>query len=190
MKAALDNGANHWNAGDFYGPPNFNSMTLLKAYFDKYPEDASKVQVIVKGALNPQTMLSDNSPGFLRASIDNIIEKLGGKSFIFGLTRRDVKQDFTSTLKIMQEYVDAGKIEGIALSECSADTIHEAAKQIKVLALELELSMFSPDILKNGVAAAAAKYDIPIVAYSPMGRGVSRHPCPPRGSWNCLLTES
>lgn len=172
MKAALNNGVNHWNAGEFYGPSNFNSMTLLKAYFEKYPEDAPKVQVIIKGAIDGKTFLSDNSPDFLRASINNIIEQLGGtKSFIFGLARRDPKQDFSTTLRIMQEYVDAGKIEGIALSECSVETIHEAAKQVKISALELELSMFSPDILKNGVADAAAKYNIPIVAYSPMGRG-------------------
>lgn len=174
MKAALNNGANHWNGGDFYGPPSFNSMTLIKAYFEKYPEDAPKVQVIIKGGLNPKTLKGDNSPDYLRSAIDNIIEQLDGtKSFIFGLTRRDVSQDFATTLKIMKEYADAGKIEGIALSEVSADSIHEAAKQVKIVALELELSMFSPDILKNGVAEAAAKYDIPIVAYSPMGRGVS-----------------
>lgn len=174
MKAAVDNGSNHWNGGDFYGPADFNSMTLVKAYFEKYPEDASKVQIIIKGSLNPKTLKSDNRPEFLRASIDNIIEKLGGtKKVIFGLTRRDVTQDFSKTLSIMQEYVDSGKIEGLALSECSADTINEAAAQVKVSAIEVELSMFSPDILKNGVAAAAAKHNIPIVAYSPMGRGVS-----------------
>lgn len=176
MKTALNSGSNNWNAGEFYGPPDFNSMTLLKAYFEKYPEDASKVQVIIKGAVNPKTFQSDNSPEFLRASIDNIIEKLGGTTkFIFCLARRDVTQDFAKTLTIMQEYVDAGKIEGIVLSECSADTINEAVKQVKVSAIEVELSMFSPDILKNGVAEAAAKHGIPIVAYSPMGRGVSPH---------------
>ena len=32
-----------WNGGEFYGPPEHNSLHLLKAYFTKYPEDAVKV---------------------------------------------------------------------------------------------------------------------------------------------------
>lgn len=31
---------------------------------------------------------------------------------------------------------------------------------------------FSPDVLENGVAAACAQYGIPLIAYSPIGRGM------------------
>ncbi|KXL41796.1 hypothetical protein M433DRAFT_21552 [Acidomyces richmondensis BFW] len=43
MKAALNAGANMWNAGAFYGAPQWNSLHLLAAYFTIYPEDACKV---------------------------------------------------------------------------------------------------------------------------------------------------
>lgn len=93
---------------------------------------------------------------------------------MFGLGRRDHSVALEATLGILQrDYVDTGKIGGIALSECSAATIHEAARHVKVAAVEVKLSMFSRDILTNGVAVACAEHGIPIAAYSPIGRGVS-----------------
>lgn len=53
-----------------------------------------------------------------------------------------------------------------------AETIHEAVTYTKIVAVEAELSLFTRDILDNGVAGACAQYGIPIVAYSPMGRGM------------------
>lgn len=41
----------------------------------------------------------------------------------------------------------------------------------KISAVEVEFSLFCTDILTNGVAKACAELNIPIVAYSPLGRG-------------------
>ncbi|BCS24273.1 pyridoxine 4-dehydrogenase [Aspergillus puulaauensis] len=57
---------------------------------------------------------------------------------------------------IDKEYVQTGKIGGIVLSEVRAETIHEAVKYTKIMGVEVELSIFTPDILDNGVAAACA----------------------------------
>lgn len=176
LKAAVNSGATFWNGGEFYGTPEYNSMTLLKHYFTKYPEDASKVTIIIKGGTNLKTHVPDGTPEGTRASIDNILAQLGGvkKLDIWAPTRRDQKVPIEVTLSTVQkEYIDTGKIGGVSLSECRAETIHEAAKYAKIAAVEVELSMFSPYILTNGVAAACAQYDIPIAAYSPIGRGVS-----------------
>ena len=56
MKAALECGANFWNGGELYGPPERNSLHLLNEYFTKYPEDASKVVISIKGGLKPGEM--------------------------------------------------------------------------------------------------------------------------------------
>lgn len=37
--------------------------------------------------------------------------------------------------------IDTGKIGGISLSEVRAETIHEAVKHIKIVAVEVELSL-------------------------------------------------
>jgi pyridoxine 4-dehydrogenase len=175
MKAALDNGCNVWNGADFYGTPEYNSMTVLKAYFTKYPEDADKVILIMKGGGNPKTGRPDGSPENIRRSIDNMIAQLGGtkKVDVFSCGRRDQNTPIETTFGVIQkEYIDTGKIGAIGLSECRAETVHLAAKLTKVAVAELELSLAETSILHNDVAAACAEHDIPIIAYSPNGRGV------------------
>ncbi|KAL7909448.1 Aldo/keto reductase [Trichoderma velutinum] len=175
LKAAVENGMTLWNGAEFYGTPEWNSMTLLKAYFTKYPEDADKVTLIIKGAANLTTFKVDASPDGIRRSLDNIINQLGGtkKLDLFSCSRRDPSVPLEVTFGVIQkEYIDTGKLGAIALSECSAETIREAAKIAKIGTVEVELSMFTPDILTNGIAAACAEHGIPITAYSPIGRGM------------------
>ncbi|PKK45431.1 hypothetical protein CI102_10011 [Trichoderma harzianum] len=176
MKAAVDNGLTMWNGGEFYGTPEYNSMTIIKAYFTKYPEDAEKVVLVMKGGIDFKARKPDGSPEGIRRSLDNILEQIGGvkKVDAFNCARRDPEYPLSVTFGVIQkEYIDTGKISAIALSECGVDTINEAAAVTKIAAAEIELSMFSPDVLNNGIAAACKKHDIPIIAYSPIGKGVS-----------------
>ncbi|KAF1966561.1 aldo/keto reductase [Bimuria novae-zelandiae CBS 107.79] len=174
LKTALDNGVNLWNGADFYGPPDNNSLTLLEKYFAKYPEDADKVVISIKGAAGPQDMTPDGSPDAVRASVDNCIKLLNGRKKIdlFQPDRIDPKTPLEVTLGVLdKEYVQTGKIGGIGLSEVKAATIREAAKYTKVASLRASLNVGKTDIFENGVAAATAELRIPLVAYSPMGRG-------------------
>lgn len=176
MKAAVDNGLTMWNGGEFYGTPEYNSMTIIKAYFTKYPEDAEKVVLVMKGGIDYNARKPDGSPEGIRRSLDNILKQIGGvkKVDAFNCARRDPEYPLSVTFGVIQkEYINTGKIGAIALSECGVDTINEAAAVAKIAAAEIELSMFSPDVLNNGIAAACKKHDIPIIAYSPIGKGVS-----------------
>lgn len=172
MKKALDLGANFWNAGEFYGPPEANSLQLLEHYFRKYPEDSKKVVLSVKGCLSLTTG-PDNSSEGVRKSVENCLEKLQGRVpiGIFEPARIDPKVPIEETIKELAEYVKEGKIGGIGLSECSAETIRRAHAVHPISAVEIELSLFSPDALENGVAATCTELGIPIVAYSPLGWG-------------------
>jgi pyridoxine 4-dehydrogenase len=70
------------------------------------------------------------------------------------------------TLKVLdEEYVKTGKIGGIALSEISAATVERATKVAKIVAAEVEVSLWATDIFSNGVAEACARHNIPVVAY-------------------------
>lgn len=159
-------------------------MTLLKAYFTKYPEDADKITIVIKGGADVETMRPDGSVEGTRRSIENIIAQLGGtkKLDLWSPGRKDADVSLDVTFGAAQEFIDAGKLGGVALSEVREETVHDGAKVAKVELCELELNMYSPDILRNGVAAACAKYDIPVMAYSPMGRGVSPLPPPVHSS--------
>lgn len=172
MKAALAVGCNFWNAGEFYGTPEYNSLHLLNRYFTKYPEDADKVVLSIKGVV--KDFHPDGSPENVKRSIENCLKILDGKKSIdiFEPARVDKNVPFEITLKALEEFVKAGKIGGISLSEVGAATIQKAVKVTKIVAIEVELSLWSLDILSNGIAAAAAEHNIPIVAYSPLGRGM------------------
>ncbi|ROW18288.1 hypothetical protein VPNG_00025 [Cytospora leucostoma] len=174
MRAALKNGSNFWNGGEFYGPSEYNSLVLLERYFEKYPEDADKVVLSIKGAVSLGVLAPDGSAAGIRRSIDTALKQLNGrkKLDIFECARRDPKVSMEETFRELQKYIDEGKLGGISLSEVRAETIHQAVKITKVVAVEVELSLFSTEVLDNGVVAACAQYGIPLVAYSPMGRGL------------------
>lgn len=172
MRAALHSGANFWNGGEFYGQPEYNSLVLLERYFAKYPEDAEKVVLSVKGAYGKEG--PDGSAEEIHRSIDTSLKQLNGrkKIDIFECARRDPKVPMEVTFAAIQEYIDKGLVGGIALSEVAASTIHEAVKLTKIVAVEVELNLWATDVLTNGVAEACAEYGIPLVAYSPMGSGM------------------
>ncbi|KAI1208335.1 Aldo/keto reductase [Annulohypoxylon truncatum] len=175
MRTALKRGVNLWNGGEMYGVPEYNSLVLLERYLEQYPEDADKFVLTIKGGAAKGGKMIDGSPENARRSLDDCIAQLKGRKKIdmFEYARIDPKWPMETTLGVIQkEYVETGKIGGISLSEVRAETIHKAVKIVKVVAVEVELSLFSTDILENGVAAACAQYDIPIIAYSPLGRGL------------------
>jgi len=173
MKTALDEGANFWNGGELYGNPERNSLHLLNEYFTKYPGDAEKVVLSIKGGLVKGEMRPDGSRENVKRSIDECLKVLDGKKKLdlFECARVDPKTPIEITVRTANEYVEAGKLGGISLSECSADTIRRAAAVTKISAVEVEYSLWETTIESNGVMAACAEHDIPIVAYSPLGRG-------------------
>lgn len=164
MRSALKAGANFWNGGEFYGPPEANSLQLLEKYFTRYPEDADKVILSIKGGI--KNMRPDGSPEGIRASVDNCLKLLNGKKKIdiFECARVDKTTPIDVTLTELEKYVKEGKIGGIALSEVNANTIKTAVSITKIVAVEAELSLWAPDIFSNGVAIACAENDIPVVA--------------------------
>lgn len=174
MKAALKSGANFWNGGELYGTPHANSLHLLNRYFTKYPEDADKVVISIKGSVSTTKRGPDNSEKNIRRSIDECLKVLDGKKFLdlFEPARQDPNVPLEETMNAMAEYVKEGKLGGISLSEVTADQIRAAEKHHRIAAVEVEMSLQSPDVLYNGVATTCAELDVPLVAYSPLGRGL------------------
>jgi pyridoxine 4-dehydrogenase len=173
MNAALDNGANYWNGGEFYGTPEHNTLHLLNEYFKKYPEKASSIVLAIKGARVPGTLIFDGSEKGVRRSVDECNRVLDGRKSldIFECARVDAKTPIEETVRVLGELVKEGKIGGIGLSEVKEETIRRAAKVHHITQVEVELSLWSPDILHNGIARTCAELNIPIMAYAPLSRG-------------------
>lgn len=200
LNKSLELGANFWNAGELYGTPEYNSLHLLNKYFTEYPENADKVVLSIKGGLKPGQLAPDGSEQNLRRSVDECLRVLDGKKKIdiFEAARQDPEYPVEHTVEVLAKYVAEGKIGGIGLSEVDAETIRRAYvfdlvslelgsesyryeflltdysrhKLHPIAAVEVELSLWSTDILENDVAKTCAELKIPVVAYSPLGRGV------------------
>ena len=173
MRAALANGSIAWNGGELYGTPERNSLQLLSEYFAKYPEDADKVVLSIKGSCIPGTLAQpDGSRKNVSRSIEECLKWLGTKKLdLFEAARLDPKVPVEETIGTIAEYVKAGKVGGLSLSEVNANTIRKVHAIHPVSAVEVEFSLWSTDILTNGVAQTCGELGIPIVAYSPLGRG-------------------
>jgi pyridoxine 4-dehydrogenase len=173
MDAAFASGANYWNGGEFYGTPDANSMHLLNAYFTKHPEKASQILLCIKGNRTPGTTIFDGTEKGVRRSVDECIRVLDGKKQldIFECARVDPETPIEETIGVLAQLIKEGKIKGIGLSEVKADTIRRAVKVHPIAQVEVELSLWSTDILHNGVAATCAELGIPIIAYAPLSRG-------------------
>jgi len=68
--------------------------------------------------------------------------------------RIDPDTPVETSIKALAELVKEGKIGGIGLSEVNADTIRKAHAVHPISAVEIELSLFTPDPLHNGIMEA------------------------------------
>ena len=118
-------------------------------------------------------MQPDGSEEGVRRSVDNCLKVLDGKKKLdlFECARVDPNTPIETTIAALAKYVEAGKLGGISLSEVKADTIRRAAKIHPISAVEVEVSLWQTNMLDNGVASTCAELGIPIIAYSPLGRG-------------------
>lgn len=161
---------------------------LLKRYFEKYPEDADKVILSIKGGMNPKTGRADGSPDNTRRTLDDSLAQLKGrkKLDIFEFARRDPNVSLETTFGTMdKEYIQTGKLGGISLSEVRAETIHEAVKIAKVSAVEVELSM--------SVMDTPCIYNVMLMRRKVLDRGLGKWGCSGmrsvRNSTYCLLAN-
>ena len=90
---------------------------------------------------------------------------------IFECARVDPKTPIEDVVRVLGQLVEEGKIGGVGLSEVKAETIRRAHKVYPITLVEVELSLWTTDILRNGIAETCAELGIPIVAYAPLSRG-------------------
>ncbi|OJI84511.1 hypothetical protein ASPTUDRAFT_30431 [Aspergillus tubingensis CBS 134.48] len=176
MKTAILHGATIWSSSSVYGmppQPPTAGLHLLRRYFDKYPEDAEKVTLFIRACLDPETLSPTCTRAGVRASFDECKKVLGDakKIDIFGPARMDKDVPVEETLGALRELMDEGLIGGVGLSEVGATTIRKAHAVCPLSVVEVEFSLWSTDILGNGVAVACKELDVPILTYAPLGYG-------------------
>lgn len=176
MKAAVENGATIWSSSSIYGmPPDppTAGLSLLRRYFEKYPEDAPKVTLFIRACYDPFTFSPKTTRDGVRASWEECNQFLGGikEIDVFGPARMDQNIPVEETISALKELKDEGKIGAIGLSEVRAETIRRASAVCPIKFAEIEFSLWSTEILDNGVAAAAKECNVTLLSYAPLGYG-------------------
>ena len=167
------------NVGEFYGP-DFSNLIYVREFFEKYPELRQHALVSCKGAFSGVTMTPQGSYDQVVESVRNCVDAFGGHIEMFEVARLDKSlcKDGEiypyESFKALAAMIDEGLIDGISLSEVTEEEIRAIAKDWGqyLTCVEVELSMFSTQILENGVAKANNDLGLVTICYSPLGRGL------------------
>jgi aryl-alcohol dehydrogenase-like predicted oxidoreductase len=108
---------------------------------------------------------------YVRKSIDESLSRLGTDVVdLYYMHRRDPSVPIEETVGAMAELVTAGKVRHLGLSEVTADELRAAVAVHPIAAVQSEWSIWSRDVERN-VVPAAAELGVGFVPYSPLGRG-------------------
>ena len=88
------------------------------------------------------------------------------------MARVDPSVPYGETIGYISEYVKLGVIDGISLSEVGKESIQAALKVFPISCVELELSLFSQEVITTGILEELSKHNLPLIAYSPLCRGL------------------
>lgn len=173
-----DIGTKLLNVGEFYGTEDTElNLKLIKQFLESNdPKLNSELVISIKGGLK-ENLAPDGSKEGISKSIENIIsyfpqDKALRPTLIFEAARVDPTVPIAETVSYIADYVKQGKIDGISLSEVGAQSIAKASDQFPVSCVEVEFSLLCQDIVSNGVLEECSKRNIPIIAYSPIDRGL------------------
>jgi aryl-alcohol dehydrogenase-like predicted oxidoreductase len=166
---AVERGVNHYDTAATYqiGENERFVGAILKPFRSRiFLATKCGISRNAEGGLNV-----DNSPEYIRRSIDESLARLGFDYVdLFYLHRIDKTVPIEESLGAMAELVRAGKIRHIGLSECSVATLRRAHAVHPVAAVQSEYSIWSRDP-EQGMLAACRELGTGFVAYSPLGRG-------------------
>ena len=167
---AVDAGVSFIDTADIYGGGSNEELMaqLLK-------ERRGEVQLATKFGLvgSPASGYSDirGDAAYVRQAVDRSLQRLGTDAIdLYYMHRRDLRVPIVETVEVMAGLVQSGKVRHLGLSEVTAEELREASSVHPIAAVQSEWSIWSRDVERN-VVPAAAELGVGFVPYSPLGRG-------------------
>ncbi len=184
---ALELGATLIDTADSYGPFT-NEYLVGKALVGHRDQAvlATKVGLVVDGT---RKMHRNGRPEHIAASIDASLLRLGVDHVdLYQLHRVDPAVPLEESWGAMADAVKAGKARAIGLSEVSVEQIKQAQAIHPVASVQSEFSLWSRDVIDNGVLAHTVEQGITLLPFSPLGRGfltgtIGQSEDLPEGDW-------
>ncbi|KAF8600815.1 Aldo/keto reductase [Ceratobasidium sp. AG-I] len=163
----LELGCTHWDSANVYG----DSEQLIGDWF-KRTGKRDQIFLATKFGFKPDGPCG--TPEYVKECIEESLKKLGVDTIdLYYVHRIDTNTPIELTMGALAEYVKAGKIRNIGLSQPSPATLRRAHKVHPVAAIQVEYSPFETVIEQKGhLLDTARELGVQVVAYSPLGKGL------------------
>jgi aryl-alcohol dehydrogenase-like predicted oxidoreductase len=171
LERALELGVTLYDTADAYGAGE--NEKFLSPFFKAHRDE---VVIATKFALaippdDPTRRIIRNDRPYIRQAVEASLQRLDVDVIdLYYMHRRDVNVPIEDTVAVMAELVREGKVKQLGLSEVTAEELRTAQAVHPIAAVQSEWSLFSRDI-EAKVVPAARELGVPLVPYSPLGRG-------------------
>jgi aryl-alcohol dehydrogenase-like predicted oxidoreductase len=169
LAAALDAGVTLFDTADMYG--HGANERFLSPFVRAHRDQVVLATKFGNVRGQDGSMSINNDPGYIRQAVEASLTRLGIEVIdLYYMHRRDPAVPLTDSIGAMAELVEQGKIGHLGLSEVTGDELREAHSIHPIAAVQSEWSLFTRDI-ERSLVPAAADLGVAVVAYSPLGRG-------------------
>ncbi|MFE5718407.1 aldo/keto reductase [Streptomyces erythrochromogenes] len=170
LEAALAAGVTLFDTADVYGRGR-NEEFLAPFVAAHRDEITLATKFAIERNDDPAFRGIRNDRAYVRAAVEGSLRRLGVDVIdLYYMHRRDPAVPLAESVGAMAELVREGKVRHLGLSEVTGAELREAYAVHPIAALQSEWSLFSRDVERSAVAAAA-ELGVAFVPYSPLGRG-------------------
>ncbi|MBP2336418.1 aryl-alcohol dehydrogenase-like predicted oxidoreductase [Saccharothrix coeruleofusca] len=169
LDAALERGVTMFDTADMYG--RGENERFLAPFVRAHREQVVIATKFGSVRDDDGSMSVNNDPRYIRQAIDGSLSRLGLDVIdLYYMHRYDPKVPLADPIGTMADLVTQGKVRYLGLSEVTGDELREADAIHPIAAVQSEWSLFTRDIERT-LVPAAAELGVGVVPYSPLGRG-------------------
>ncbi|WP_031069975.1 aldo/keto reductase [Streptomyces sp. NRRL S-118] len=170
LDAALEAGVTLIDTADIYGR-GANEEFLAPFVAAHRDEITLATKFAIERTDDPRHRSVRNDRAYIRSAVEGSLRRLGVDVIdLYYMHRRDPAVPLAESVGAMAELVQEGKVKHLGLSEVTGAELREAHAVHPITALQSEWSLFSRDVERSAVGAAA-ELGVAFVPYSPLGRG-------------------
>ncbi|MBT2452415.1 aldo/keto reductase [Streptomyces sp. ISL-43] len=170
LDAALAAGVTLFDTADVYGR-GANEEFLAPFVAAHREEITLATKFAIERTDDPVYRGIRNDAAYVRQAVEDSLRRLGTEVIdLYYMHRHDPVVPFAESVGAMAELVREGKVRHLGLSEVTGAELREAHAVHPIAALQSEWSLFSRDVERSAVGAAA-ELGVALVPYSPLGRG-------------------
>ncbi|MET9961628.1 aldo/keto reductase [Streptomyces sp. NPDC006326] len=170
LEAALALGVTLLDTADVYGRGR-NEEFLAPFVAAHRDEITLATKFAIERTDDPHHRGIRNDRAYIRQAVEASLRRLGTDVIdLYYMHRRDPAVPLAESVGAMAELVQEGKVRHLGLSEVTGAELREAHAVHPIAALQSEWSLFSRDVERSAVGAAA-ELGVAFVPYSPLGRG-------------------